>query len=88
MDHRNTAEDADPMIAVGLLIAALVLWVLFRRSQRRRWSARGRKNRPLRRFPSVCSKDSDVSSLREQKEAEYPDVLGQIRGDIGGRSQR
>jgi hypothetical protein len=38
------------MIAFGLLIAALALWVLLRWRQRRRWSARGRKNRRLRRF--------------------------------------
>lgn len=38
------------MMVFGLLIAALALWILFRWSQKRRWSARGRKNRPLRRF--------------------------------------
>ena len=38
------------MMAIGLLIAILGLWILFRWSRKRRGSARGRKNRPLRWF--------------------------------------
>lgn len=38
------------MVELSLLIAALALWVLFRWRHRRRWSVRGRKNKPLRRL--------------------------------------
>ncbi len=38
------------MMAFGVLVAALALWILFRRRQRRRGSARARRNRPLRWF--------------------------------------
>jgi len=38
------------MMVFGLLLAALFLWALFRWRQKHRWSPRGRKNKPLRRF--------------------------------------
>ncbi len=38
------------MMELALLTAALGFWILFKWSNRRRWSPRGRKNRPIRRL--------------------------------------
>jgi hypothetical protein len=38
------------MVVFDLLIATPILWIVLRGMHRRRWSARGRKNRSLRRL--------------------------------------
>jgi len=71
---------------LGLLIAALSLWLLFRWRSKYRSSPRGRKNRPIRRLsPLIVCKDSFESHLLVEAQPIYSELPDPQAGEANGR---
>ncbi len=72
---------------LGLLIAALGLWLLFRWRSKCRWSPRGRKNRPIRRLsPLIVCKNSLESHLLVEAQPDSSEMSDSQAGEANERT--